>query len=95
MIKVVAKFIIKKEKVDQVKSITEDLIEQTRKEEGNIIYELYQDLYNPQIFSFIEEWQSKEALEAHMETKHFKKAVPELENISSAEPEINSFKLIF
>jgi|AntRauTorckE6833_2_1112554.scaffolds.fasta_scaffold133658_1 quinol monooxygenase YgiN len=94
MIKVVAKFVIKKEKIDEVKSITKDLIEKTRKEDGNIKYELYQGTDNPQIFSFIEEWKSKDALEAHMGTEHFKKAVPELENISVSEPEINTYKLI-
>lgn len=94
MIKVVAKFLIKKEKVDEVKSITKELIDQTREEDGNLSYELYQDIDNPQIFSFIEEWQSKEALEAHMGTDHFKKALPELESISAAEAEINTYKLI-
>lgn len=94
MIKVVAKFLIKKEKVDEVRSITKELIDQTREEDGNLSYELYQDIDNPQIFSFIEEWQSKEALEAHMGTDHFKKALPELESISAGEPEINSYKLI-
>jgi quinol monooxygenase YgiN len=94
MIKVVAKFVIKEEKVDKVKSITKELIEKTREEDGNIAYELYQDTDNPQIFSFIEEWKDKEALETHMGTDHFKKALPELESISAAEAEINTYKLI-
>lgn len=94
MIKVAAKFLVKKEKVDEVKSITQDLIDKTRKEEGNITYELYQDIDNQQIFTFIEEWESTKALQDHMKTEHFKKALPKLEEISAAEPEINTYKLI-
>jgi quinol monooxygenase YgiN len=37
MIKVVAKFLIKKEKVDEVKSITKELIDQTREEDVDIL----------------------------------------------------------
>lgn len=45
-------------------------------DEGCIQYELFQDIENPQIFSMIEQWESKEALDAHLDAKHMKEIVP-------------------
>jgi len=58
------------EKAEDLKSVCLGLIDLTRKETGCISYELYQDVTNPGKFTFIENWQSKEHLEAHLETQH-------------------------
>lgn len=94
MIKVVAKFVIKSDRIEEMKSVCSDLIDETRKENGNISYELYQDVNNPEIFSFIEEWESQEALEKHMQTDHFKKAEVHFGNFSAKDPEINIYSLV-
>ncbi|MFW5873726.1 MAG: putative quinol monooxygenase [Bacillota bacterium] len=97
MIKVVAKFVVQEDRVDDFKDMVTELIEKTRKEEGNVFYELYQDVSNPQTLAFIEEWESQEALKAHMGTDHFKKTVPKLEGLlihDMDEPEINIYKLV-
>ncbi|MBF8435524.1 antibiotic biosynthesis monooxygenase [Halanaerobiaceae bacterium Z-7014] len=96
MIKVVAKFIVQEDKIQVFKDRVVDLIEKTRQEEGNIFYELYQDANNPQILTFIEEWESQEALKEHMGTDHFQETVPELEDLlieEMDEVEINIYKL--
>ena len=96
MIKVVAKFIVQEDKIQVFKDRVEDLIEKTRQEEGNISYELYQDVNNPQVLTFIEEWQSQEALKEHMRTAHFQETVPVLEDLlieEMDEVEINIYKL--
>ena len=58
------------DRAEELKSICLGLIEPTRKEEGCIAYELYQDTSNPGKFTFIENWQSKEHLDAHLKTPH-------------------------
>jgi len=58
------------EKAEDLKSVCLGLIDLTRKETGCISYELYQDVTNPGKFTFIENWQSKEHLEAHLKTQH-------------------------
>ncbi len=58
------------DRAEELKSICLGLIELTRKEEGCIAYELYQDITNPGKFTFIENWQSKEHLDAHLKTPH-------------------------
>jgi quinol monooxygenase YgiN len=44
----------------------------TRAEPGNRSYVLHQDLDNPARFFFYETWVSREALNAHLSTPHFK-----------------------
>ncbi len=58
------------DRAEELKSICLGLIEPTRKEEGCIAYELYQDTSNPGKFTFIENWQSKEHLDVHLKTPH-------------------------
>lgn len=97
MIKVVAKSIVRQDKIDEFKKVVDELIEGTRQEDGVIFYELYQDLENPQVLTFIEEWESKEALEAHMQTDHFQKIVPQLNSLlieGMDESEVNIYKQV-
>lgn len=44
----------------------------SRAESTNSAYTPYQDLDDPDTLIFIERWDSREALQAHMETPHFK-----------------------
>lgn len=69
-LKVVAIAETSAERADELKSICLGLIQPTRKEEGCISYDLYQDTTNPGRFTFIEEWQSKEHLDIHLKTPH-------------------------
>ena len=58
------------ERAGELMAVCLGLIEPTRKEEGCISYELYQDVTNPGRFTFIENWQSKEHLDVHMKSPH-------------------------
>lgn len=58
------------ERAEELKSICLGVIEPTRKEDGCISYELYQDTTNPGKFTFIENWQSKDHLDVHLKTPH-------------------------
>lgn len=69
-LKVVAIAETSAEKAEELKKVCLGLIEPTRKEKGCISYELYQDTTNPGIFSFIEEWESKELLDVHLKSPH-------------------------
>ncbi len=94
--KVVAKSKVRSDKIDEFKDKAEELIEKTRNEEGNISYELCQEVENPNILTFIEEWESQEALKMHMQTEHFKNIFPELKKLlveEMEEPEIDVYKL--
>lgn len=69
---VVAKIEAKQDNVDFVKAELIKLLEPTRKEAGCLQYHLHQDNSDPAVFLFYEIWESRELLQAHMESEHFK-----------------------
>lgn len=73
------------DKAEKLKSICMGLIEPTRKEDGCISYELYQDTSNPGKFTFIENWQSQEHLDVHLNTPHLVAAGEAFEEILTEE----------
>ena len=95
MIRIVAKNIIKKEKIEEFIVLAKKLVEETnQKDEGCIHYQLYQDLADPQILTIMEEWESQEALEKHMAAPHFKEIVPQFAAFASSPGEVNLYKLV-
>ena len=94
MIKVIAKQFIRDGKVEEFKKVVTVLLAETKKEEGCIAYQLFQDLNNNDIFTFIEEWQSQEALQSHMKSKHFVEAMPKLNELREKDSEINVYTLV-
>lgn len=79
---VVAKIVAQKESVENVKSELFKIIAPTRKEDGCITYNLFQDNENPAVFVFIENWESEGHLEKHMNTAHFKDLVAAIGGIT-------------
>ena len=55
---------------DTVIELSDDLIENTLAEEGNIDYQLLKSL-NDNTLTFVEKWQSLDALKKHMDSHHF------------------------
>jgi quinol monooxygenase YgiN len=53
-----------------LREVLESFVEHTRKEEGCLRYDLFVDLDDPTKFTFIEEWSSREALDAHSRSAH-------------------------
>lgn len=55
---------------DVVRAALESFVEPTRKENGCLRYDLFQDVSDPLKFTFIEEWSSPAALERHSKSAH-------------------------
>ena len=91
MIKVVAKHFAKEDKVNEIIELCKELVQETRKEEGCIKYEVYQDEKDLTILTMVEEWESREKLEKHMETKHFQRIVPMLGKLMVKETDMNVY----
>lgn len=73
MIFVLAKAIPKDDDAcDKIVEFAQDLIENSRKEDGNIDYNLYANTGESSLL-FVEQWESKEILDAHLQTEHFLK----------------------
>jgi quinol monooxygenase YgiN len=95
VIRVVAKSIIKEEHIETYKSLANELIRETRKEQGCITYELFQDINHPDICSFIEAWEDMEALGRHMKSAHYERIVPQMAQLKEKPSEVNVYRLVF
>lgn len=95
MIKVIAKSYAKSDKLDKILELSEELVRETVKEKGCIRYELIQDLKNPNILIFTEEWESEEALKEHMASEHFTRIIPQVNELREKDSDINICKKLF
>ena len=89
MIKVVAKNYVKSNEVEKVLELAKKLVEATAHDEGCIKYEMYQDVREPSILIMVEEWETMEALQNHMNSKHFQEIVPQMNEYMEKESELN------
>ena len=95
MIKVVARSSAKGDKLDRILELSKEMVEKTVKEEGCIRYELFQDMKDPNVMIFIEEWESEEALKRHMASEHFTNIIPQLNELREKASEVNICKKLF
>ena len=68
---IVATVTVKPEYKDDVLKAIKTVVEATRKEPGNIFYDVFEDVKNPLKFFFIETWKSQAAIDSHNKSVHF------------------------
>ena len=78
MIKIVAKMLVKADRVEEFKDTAKELVEKSRAEEANIFYSLNVSMSNPRLLAFIECWKDQEAIDIHNATEHFTGILPKL-----------------
>jgi len=93
-IKVVAHIRAKAGKEEEMKRVLLGLIEPTRKEAGCRRYELCQNKEDAADLTFVEEWESGAALDAHMQTPHFQAALVQIPSLAGAPPDIRRYLLV-
>lgn len=86
---------IKPERIGEYQKLIFELIDETRRECGNISYTLYADVKNNGEFVLIEEWRDRESLEAHFQTEHFTAIVPEIEKLHSKSSIVNVYEKLY
>lgn len=91
-IRVVAKSYVKPEKVQEFMGLCKNLVEATLKEEGCIDYGLHQELDNPEILTFLEEWKDEKSLDKHLNSNHFKEIFPLISECLEKETEVDIYK---
>lgn len=77
-LKIVATIIVKAEHEKEVLTALHNVVDATRKEEGNISYDLHKNIIAPQEYTILEVWKSQEAIDLHNTSIHFdefKKAI--------------------
>ncbi|MGE5677362.1 MAG: putative quinol monooxygenase [Pseudomonadota bacterium] len=94
MLRVVAKSYAKEGKVEQILQLSKEMVEKTVLEEGCISYELFQDINDPRAMIILEEWESEEALNKHIESEHFKRIIPQLSELREGTSVVNRCKKV-
>ncbi|EWS74390.1 antibiotic biosynthesis monooxygenase family protein (macronuclear) [Tetrahymena thermophila SB210] len=87
-LRIVALISIKQESREQLLPVFKTLIEETRKEEGNISYVLTNDVKDQNSFVFVEEWKSQEAINQHMASAHFVAFQGQIKDHLAAVPQV-------
>ena len=91
MIIVLAKAVPKDEDAcEKIVEFAQDLIENTKKEEGNIDYNLYSNTADGTLL-FVEQWESKEILGSHLQTEHFLRFGANIQDLVAEEIAIDVF----
>lgn len=60
-----------------------ELVELSLHDKGCVSYDLYGSLTNDDHLIIVETWENKHDLNAHMATDHFKRIVPQLQQLST------------
>jgi quinol monooxygenase YgiN len=92
MITIVAHCIIKKESVDEFLKCTQPLLEGSKKEAGNVVYDLYADMSAPDKFTFIEVWKDQKAIDEHNASAHFQAFVAAAGPLFAGDLDIRHYK---
>lgn len=93
-IHVVARIVALPDKIEELKALLLGLIEPTREEIGAIKYELLQNQSEPTDFTFVEEWESAEALDTHSASPHLQAAVAKFDGLIAASPDIRRYNIL-
>ena len=93
-LRVVARLVALPDKVEELKALLLGLIEPTRQEAGAIKYELLHNQSDPTDFTFVEEWESAQALDTHLASNHIQAAIGKLEGVVAAPPDIRRYDLL-
>lgn len=94
MIKVVAKNYPMQDKQEEIMKLADELVRETRKEPGNISYAVCRDVGSPEIMAMIEEWESREALDRHLNSEHFKRIVPVMGKYMTREADVSVYEQV-
>lgn len=93
-IRVVAHLTSKPKTTAETRAALEGFIDPTRAEAGCIVYELMQNNDDPTDFTFVEEWESDEALDAHLESPHILAFKERAGDLLACDPDIRRYTLL-
>jgi quinol monooxygenase YgiN len=85
---IVASLTAKPEYKDDVLKAIKTVVDATRKETGNISYNVFEDVKNPLKFVFIEKWKSQAAIDSHNKSAHFNEFVKAVKGKADLEASI-------
>ncbi len=71
-LKIVAVIVVKATYQEELEKVFRAVVDETRKEAGNVSYDLHQDCKDPLKYTILEVWKSQAAIDEHNASAHFK-----------------------
>lgn len=91
---VIARLTARSNTVAELQTLLLSLIEPTRQEVGCLRYELLHNTADPTDFTFVEEWVSEAALDAHSNTPHLQAVLTQAPPLLAMAPDIRRYTVI-
>jgi quinol monooxygenase YgiN len=85
---IVATITMKPEYKAEILKAVKTVVDATRKEPGNIFYDVFEDVKDPLKLTFIETWKSQSAIDSHNNSAHFKAFAKAVEGKATLEASI-------
>lgn len=82
MILIIAKATVKKDRLDEFKSVALGLIKKSRLEDGCVEYTLYENNEDIYSLTFVEKWRDQDAINQHGSTEFFKENIAKIQSYS-------------
>ena len=91
---VVARYVAKTGKEEEVKSILIALVAPSRREIGCYQYDLLRNPADPRDFCFVERWEDDKAFDAHAASAHLKNARGQVEGLVDGAPDVRRYQIL-
>jgi quinol monooxygenase YgiN len=91
---VVARFLAKPGKEDEVKTILLALVAPSRREVDCYQYDLLLNPTDPRDFCFVERWGHDAALDQHSQTSHVKTARAQVDDLCEVPPDVRRYRIL-
>ena len=74
---------------DELLQVIRRMLEPTRVEQGCLGFRFYQDIEDRNAYTFIEEWESREDLEAHIHTESYRELLAVMDLLLAEPPQLD------
>jgi quinol monooxygenase YgiN len=91
---VIARFIAKTGKEEELKGVLTALIPPTRREIACYQYDLLRNAADSREFCFVERWETDAALEQHLATPHVATAMAQAQPLVEAPPDVRRYRIL-
>jgi quinol monooxygenase YgiN len=91
---VVARYVAKPGKEQEVEGILMTLIAPSRREIGCYQYDLLRNSSDPRDFCFVERWDGDKALDNHAASAHLKTARAQVEALVEGPPDVRRYQIL-
>lgn len=94
MVVLIAKSVVYAEKRETFLELAKKLVQESRKEQGCLQYDLVTDTKEKNVYYFIEKYTDDVALQAHQASAHFQSIVPQFADLRPTQPEVTKCNLV-